>query len=555
MSELQEIAMVSETALLPGPEIVSPKCPTEAGNRSRPGPSSGRELAVSIGRNTLFGMIARVAQVGSRLITIPIVIAHLGLGGYGIWSIIMTIAAYTRFGVAGVKSAFQKYVAEATGNGDFETASKLLSTGCAGLIILSTISIPIALFAGALARAAGVPPEFLAAAAKSIAMLALIIALSNIAGVYEAIIMGGHRIDLVRNLTTFCTVAEAIAIVICLHLGYGLFAMAIVMSASELGYFLCCYIIAKRIVPEVRISRVFVTGSVVGELVRFAGSYQLVNILEVLYASILPITILRAFGANASGVYALATRVVSSALMLWEPFLLPILSGGAMVYASGSQEEMQRLIHKSFKLTLGICLFPLAFIAVFGPTMIFAWTGQSDVSLPVVLHFVCLAGLFGVFAALGMVLYRASGHALFDNVRQMLRIVVLLSILVFARKISLYEVLAGLAIAECIGSTVMILAVARTFHRFHPKDLLPDSLRLVAATTCVLAAGIGALLLPSPNISSARLSAIFLLGKAALACLMAVWPALRLTKSLTGPEMRLLLHVVLPQRLFNGVQA
>ena len=89
----------------------------------------GGNLAASIGRNTLFGVVARATQVATRLVTVPIVIFHLGLGGYGIWSIIMTTAAYMRFGSIGVKSAFQKYVAEATGNGDFETTNKLLSTG------------------------------------------------------------------------------------------------------------------------------------------------------------------------------------------------------------------------------------------------------------------------------------------------------------------------------------------------------------------------------------------------------------------------------------------
>ena len=541
--------MAGETALLPDAEIASSQFREKAAKGTMPGPSSGRELALSIGRNTLFGIVGRAAQVGSRFITIPIVIAHLGLGGYGIWSIIMTIAAYTRFGVAGIKSAFQKYVAEATGNGDFETANKLLSTGCAGMILLSIVCVPIAIFAGAIARAAGVPPEFLAPAAKSIATLALVIALSNIAGVYEAIIMGGHRLDLVRNLATFFTIAEAIAIVICLHFGYGLFAMAIVMSASELVYFLCCYVIARRVLPQVRVSRTLVTKSVVGELIRFAGSYQLVNILEVLYVSILPITILRTFGADASGVYALATKLVSSALMLWEPFLLPILSGGTMVYASGSHEEMRRLIHKSFKLTLGICLFPLSFIAVFGPTMIYAWTGQTDPSLPVMLGLVCLTGLFGVFASLGMVLYRTSGNALFDNLRQALRIVVLLSVVVFARKFGLYDVLTGLVATECIGTMLMIYAVAKAFHPFHPKDLLPDALRLCAATGCILIVGIGMSCLPLPASSSGRLSATIELGVVAFGCIVTAWPALWLTKSVTRAEKNALIHVIFPQRL------
>src|SRR5579872_608169 len=121
-----------------------------------------RGLAHTIGRNTVFGIVARGAQVGTRLITIPIVIAHLGLDGYGIWSIIMTAAAYMRFGSVGTKSAFQKYVAEATGNGDFESANKLLSTGSLGMLLLSvTVLIPVSLMSKVLAKECGVPDHFL----------------------------------------------------------------------------------------------------------------------------------------------------------------------------------------------------------------------------------------------------------------------------------------------------------------------------------------------------------------------------------------------------------
>src|SRR6202171_1399555 len=138
-------------------------------------------LAATIGRNTAFGILASAVQVGTRLVTIPIVIAHLGLGGYGIWSIIMTAAAYMRFGSVGIKSAFQKYVAEATGNGDYESANKLLSTGTAAMAILSVAGlIPIAFFSRRLAHMAGVPPEFLTSAAGAISMLAVVMMISNV---------------------------------------------------------------------------------------------------------------------------------------------------------------------------------------------------------------------------------------------------------------------------------------------------------------------------------------------------------------------------------------
>jgi O-antigen/teichoic acid export membrane protein len=130
--------------------------------------TSHGKLAVAIGRSTLFGILSRLSQVGTRLITIPIVVGHLGLAGYGIWSIIMTTSAYMRFGSVGIKSAFQKYVADATGNGDFKTASRLLSTGTAIMVVVLSIAglIPSALLSRKLAVAAGVLPEFLSAPAS-----------------------------------------------------------------------------------------------------------------------------------------------------------------------------------------------------------------------------------------------------------------------------------------------------------------------------------------------------------------------------------------------------
>src|SRR5438445_7626408 len=61
-------------------------------------PASSQNLANTIGRNTVFGIVASVAQMGTRLVTVPIVIGYLGLDGYGIWSVILTTAAYMRRG-------------------------------------------------------------------------------------------------------------------------------------------------------------------------------------------------------------------------------------------------------------------------------------------------------------------------------------------------------------------------------------------------------------------------------------------------------------------------
>jgi Na+-driven multidrug efflux pump len=516
---------------------------------------SGPNLTATISKSTLLGIVANAAQVGTRLFTVPIVIHHLGLGGYGIWNIIMMTATYMRFGSVGIKSAFQKYVAEATGSGDYQKANRLLSTGCAVMFVFSVlVLIPVSLFSRKIAHAAGVPAEFLASAAGSISLLAWIMALANIGAAYEAIVMGGHRVDLVRKFGTILTIAEAIGIIAALRLGYGLFAMSAVMGVSELLYITCCYFAARRVLPQVRVGPSFVSRDVLYELFRFAGSYQLVNILEVLYGSIIPFAILRTFGADSAGIYAVVMRVVTSAVILQDSFLSPILSGGTMVYASGSAERMQTLLVKAFKVTLALSLFPLGFIAVFGSSMAYAWTGQSDASFGMAFWLVCLTCFFRSFSLLSLVLYRVSGKALMDNIRQVLRIMILLVVALFAPKLGFNGVLAGLAAAELAGMVFMLFALMNTFRYFHVKSLLPDGLRLGAAAALILGAGVLASYLPLPGDSIGQAATTLRLIEVTLACVLVAWPTLRLTRSITAAEGRALFDLFRFRRSQTALQ-
>jgi O-antigen/teichoic acid export membrane protein len=512
-------------------------------SNSPAGDSGG--LAGTISRNTIFGIFSNGAQVATRLVTVPIVIYHLGLGGYGIWNIIMTTATYMRFGSVGVKTAFQKYVAEATGNGDYEKASKLLSTGFAIMLVLSVAGlIPLSFFSHQIAAAAGVPPEFLKSAAGAISLLALIMVMANVGATYEAIVMGGHRIDLVRKYSTALTVGEAIGIVAVLHFGYGLFAMAAVMGASELAYIVICYFAASRVLPQLTLGPKYVTTSVVYELFRFAGSYQVLNLLEILYNSILPFAILRSFGATEAGVLAVVNRVVTSAVILQEAFLPPILSGGAMVFASGSIERLKTLLAKAFKATAALSLFPLGFICAFGTTMAYAWTGQRDQSFRMTFWLICLTSLFRSFSLLGLVLYRTSGRALLDNLRQVLRIVVILAVVWFSPRLGFEGSLAGLAFAEFSGLIFMLVALSKTFDVFKIDLVLPDLIRMTIAAGVILAAGLLVNQIPfPPALTASRLGAALKLVVISVGCLIVAWPALSLTGSVTRSESQMLLSV------------
>lgn len=517
--------------------------------RAMPAPASNRDLAATIGKNTIFGIVASGVQIATRLVSVPVVIHYLGLGGYGIWSIIMVTAAYMRFGTAGIKSAFQKYVAEATGSGDFEKANRLVSTGSISMLLLSLAAlIPVALLSQRMAHASGVPPEFLSSAARSITVLAAIYVVSNFGAAYESIVMGGHRIDLARKYITVLSVLEAAAVIALLHAGYGLFAMALIMGASELIYIFCCYRMSRRIVPQMHISVANFTPSLFRELIRFAGSYQMVNIMELFYRTIVPIALLKYFGAEAAGIFALAGRLTSSALIAQDALALPILSGGTMVFTAGSLESMRLFFAKSFKVTIAATLPPLAFVCAFGSTMIYAWTGETNPRFRLAILLVSLAALPKAVSLLQLVLYRASGRALHDNISQIIRIVIVLTVAAFAVRLGFYGVLAGMATAEFIGVIFMIVAMSRIFHAFNVKVLVRDAFRIAAATALVVGAGAAMSMLPIPWAVPERLNALFRLGEIGMGCLLMAWPALMVTKSISSAERRSILDAMVPSR-------
>lgn len=487
-----------------------------------------------------------MVQAGTRFIMVPLVIFHLGLGGYGIWSIVMATAGYMRFGSAGLKSAFQKYVAEATGNGDYETANRLLSTGSISMLAISVVGlVPVAIYSKNLARAAGVPPEFLNSAAGAITLLAMIMVIANFGAAFEAIVMGAHRIDLTRSFNIVTTLGEAIAIITFLHYGRGLFAMAVIMAISELVYVLCCFVASRRVLPQIRIRMAHFTSTVFRELVRFAGSYQLVNVLEVLYFMLLPVIILKYFGAGTAGVYAVASRLVAAVLMGMDALILPLLSGGTLIFASGSAARLTRFFQKSFKVTVAVTLAPLAFVAAFGALLVFAWTGQSGPEFGVAIWLTCFASFFNSISRLQLILYRASGNALHDNLRQGFRLFALAALAMLGKSIGFEGVLAALCVVEFTGVVYMFFAMRSTLSFFDPRSLVPDALRLFAATAVVVAAGF-AVTFALPAGANSREAVMFKLGEVALACLIASWPAATLTKSVSTAERRMLLHLLTP---------
>jgi len=503
-------------------------------------PSSNRALADSIGKNTLFGVAGNLVHVLARILVVPVMIRYLGLDGYGIWAVLMSIAAYITLGGAGVKSAFQKYVAEATGTGDYDRASRRISTGTAAVFLLSVVVlVPLVIFAKKVAFAVGVPQTFLPAATKAIILLAFTAMVTNVSQTYQSILMGAHRIDLREKINIALEPVTTVFTIALLYFGYGLVAACAVFCGCQLAGSILWYYYSRRVAPMIHLSPRFVSRSEVRELVRFGASYQLVSMLELLYAAVLPVAILKFFGANAAGVFALAARLVSFATLVQGSYLQAILSGGSLVYAAGSMEQTNAFIVKSFKAMVVISVLPLAFIALYGAKIAFVWTGQSDPLLEGAVCLLCAGGVCRSLSSLFRVLYRVSGGAVMDNAQLLLGLGVAFALWPFGPNIGFYGMLGGVQVlGQLLGLILMSLSLASRYKGFRTRILAPTLLRFCIAAAIILGASVIALWLQLSWSASPRVLDMIRLATAAVISLLVALPALLLTGSVSRSEAR-----------------
>jgi O-antigen/teichoic acid export membrane protein len=88
------------------------------------------------------GVIARVALVGSSLITIPLTVHYLGNERFGLWMTISSVLAMASFADFGIGNGVLNAVADAYGKNDFERIRCAISSGfavlgAAGLVLVA----------------------------------------------------------------------------------------------------------------------------------------------------------------------------------------------------------------------------------------------------------------------------------------------------------------------------------------------------------------------------------------------------------------------------------
>lgn len=333
----------------------------------------------TLGRSSLTGALAQAWRILSRFILTPLIIAQLGMEGYGAWTLVFSLAAYVDMSNLGLGLAYSKLTAECVRRQQYERLEQILGAGIAAIVPVGLFGLFVAWWLGeSILEGLRVPPALVADA--SFAMLAVIaaIVLRMTMGCRLDILAGLQRIDLTFRLQVVASIVEFAVSLPLLLLGHGLRGLAIGHVAGQLVSFVAAHGMVKARLPQVRISPRHASRQGLRELLSIGGRFQLLSMFNTVMGQGIKLMLSWLMGVHWLGIYELADKLVELGKTASEAVIAPLMPAFASLRAGGEALRERMLFLKGSKADVLLGGMSFTFLALFAPSILLLWTGQEQ---------------------------------------------------------------------------------------------------------------------------------------------------------------------------------
>jgi O-antigen/teichoic acid export membrane protein len=330
-----------------------------------------------LARSSMYVNAAQGWQVASRLVLTPVVIARLGLDGYGAWALVFSLCANAIALDAGAGWAYAKLTAEFDERADFSRLSEVLSSGL--LLVGSTVAL--GLTAVWLAHAwilpiLGVPPELLHETERTLLVLSLAVVFKASLGGVLPVLAGLQRMDLQYRYIICGSVVEFATALTFLLVGLGMAALPIGVLAGEVVAISAAWRACRRLRPALHLSPLRASAAGVRQVVELGVRFQSLVLLATTARQGIRLMISSLYGTAALGIFNLADRLLSVAGSPALAIISPLMPAFARLSSGPHAWRWRRLFSRASKALAVAAALPLLFAAVFADPILFAWTGR-----------------------------------------------------------------------------------------------------------------------------------------------------------------------------------
>jgi O-antigen/teichoic acid export membrane protein len=186
--------------------------------------------------NVVAGVATAGSLIATALVSVPLILDRVGLTGYGVWTLGLTLVLYVTTAEAGLGPAVQRFVAVAAGAGRTEGVTRILrSTLALYAVAGAVVAGGCALLAPALTSLLDVPPSLRDDATAMFRLVGLVIVVALLVSALGNVQQGLERF---RSYAVSAVVGSLVylgLIVALLEAGHGLPGLALAATGQQVA--------------------------------------------------------------------------------------------------------------------------------------------------------------------------------------------------------------------------------------------------------------------------------------------------------------------------------
>lgn len=334
--------------------------------------------AKSLARSSLYAGLAQIWRIGSRFVLTPIIIAKLGLEGYGTWTLLFGICAYVSMFNTSFGFAYSKFSAEYDRKKDYGRLAEIIGSGIAliggvaflALSALWLLRMPIL-------RVLNVPQGLLDDAGWALLIVAVCLLLRMSFGCVFQVLAGLQRMDLQHKMTILASALDFVVALFLLLGGHGLLALAGGHFCGQVVATGVAWILCRRLCPGLRISPFRASRWGLRQVVSLGGRFQLLSFLNTGIQEGLKMLISGLCGVSVLAVFELASKLLNLGRSMSGSLIAPLMPAFANLHSGGDIDRWRSLYVQSSKIVALAAVVSLVGLVVLADRLIVVWTGNE----------------------------------------------------------------------------------------------------------------------------------------------------------------------------------
>jgi len=407
--------------------------------------------------NASIAMFAKALYLATRLCVPPLVLAHITLAEYGLWTACFVLIMYVGLTDVGFSNVYVRFTARYHAENNVEGINRLLSTGVImlsgmALIVVTCVWLALPLIIEFLK----IDAVYREKASILIIGTTGIFLLDLSLGAYCYLLHGLQRIKEEQKIAIAGYLLELALMFILLRAGFGVYALLIAFALRYTWSLLSFMRLAHRFLPGLQIRLRHFDSTMLRHFYGFGATVQASALLGTALFSIDRLLAGFLLGPKGIALFELAAKLPVSALAVPSAIsnvTLATASGHAARSDAGAIRDLYRQATRSVSLLAAI---PLGFIAVFAEPIGRAWLGKGAelgvdlIGFPMIMTLTALWSHLHIVTGPGSAILRASGKAGNEFVYHGLRLVSLAISVSIALAVT-PSIVAGLAWGLAIG--------------------------------------------------------------------------------------------------------